>query len=272
MTADEPADPRQADVAAAEALLVAAARDGAALLPDLIGVDLCALGAAFQAVFDEPVWRAWVNLPDAYREQLTGDAFRGLAGRRLMDPPQSVPEAGGRPLARIAPALGLIMMARNQPAFLVQCAVDGEQRGAPRMYGIAQEDMGVRAVLVERASNERIGFGVQQHVVLSRAEDLARRDDLHQLYKYVLLSPGRSISTLASWLCDDRSAATRTLDLYRNSEGEGLTRIRLTANRESDGRLVVTDDDGPIRGENAGTADDVANELTRRVLVGTAAR
>lgn len=224
-----PTDPRQADVAEVERFLAAVARDGAAPLPDLIAVDLCAMGGAFQSVFDEPVWRAWVNLSDDYRDELAADSYRGLIGRHLMDPPRPEPEAGGEPVARIAPPLALIMMTRSRPAFVVQCAQDGEQRGAPRMYGIADETHGLRAVLVERASNERVGLGVREHVTLSREEDRARADDLHQLYKYLLLAPNRAVAVLTSWLSDDQPPGTRTLDLYRHRDGEQLTRSRLDA-------------------------------------------
>jgi hypothetical protein len=255
-----PTDPRQADVAAVERFLAAAAANGAVPLPDLIAVDLCALGGAFQAVFDEPVWRAWVNLPDTYRDELAGDAFRGLVGRRLMDPPE--PGTDGVPLARIAPPLALIMMTRTRPAFVVQCAVDGEQRGAPRMYGIAQDDVGLRAVLVERASNERVGLGVRQHVLLSPSEDRARADDLHQLYKDLLLSPTRAVAVLASWLCTEQPAGPRTLDIHRHRDGEQATTSRLTVCRQPNGRFAMNED-----GEH--TEQDVADELTRQVIEAT---
>jgi hypothetical protein len=266
------ADPRQADVAEVDRILAAVQRNDAVPLPDLIAIDLCALGGAFQAVFDEPVWRAWVNLPDGYRDELAGDAFRGLVDRRLMDPPRSEPAADGRPLARIAPPLALIMMTRSQPAFIVQCARNGEQRGAPRMYGIAQDAVGVQAVLVERASNERVGLGVREHVVLPASEDLARADDLHQLYKYLLLSPTRAVTVLASWACADRPGDTRTVDVYRHRGGEQPSRSRLMVDRQPDGELVVRRD-GERRAstvERSGQ-DMVAGEVTNMVITETTA-
>jgi hypothetical protein len=255
-------DPRQADVVEVERFLAAATRNGAVPLPDLIAVDLCALGGAFQAVFDEPVWRAWVNLPDAYRDELAGDAFRGLVGRRLMDPPRPEPNADGASLARIAPPLALIMMTRARPAFVVQCALDGEQRGAPRMYGIAQDDLGLWAVLLERASNERVGLGVRERVVLSPSEVRARADDLHQLYKYLLLSPTRAVAVLASWSCTAEPARTRTVDVHRHREGEPTTRSRLTVCRRPNGQFAMNET-GPH------TEQDVADALTRNVIGAT---
>jgi hypothetical protein len=257
-----PIDPREPDVREVERFLTAAARNGAVALPDLIAIDLCALGGAFQSVFDEPVWKAWVDLPDGYRDELAGDAFRGLVGRRLMDPPHPEPEAGGEPVARIAPPLALIMMIRSRPAFVVQCALDGEQRGAPRMYGIAEAGTGVRAVLVERASNERIGLGVRQHVTLSPAEDRARADDLHQLYKYLLLSPERAVQVLASWLSTDQPPGERVLDVYHHRDGEPMTRSRMTALSRPGQPGVVNRDGRPVE-------HDVAGEVTRMVILET---
>lgn len=190
-----PIDSRQPDVAEVERFLAAVSRDSGEALPDLIAIDLA------------------------------GDSFRGLVGRRLMDPPEPEPEAGGEPLARIAPPLALIMTARSRPAFVVQCALDGEQRGAPRMYGIAEDGIGLRAVLLERATADQVGLGVRQHVTLSPTEDRARADDLHQLYKYLLQSPDQAVQVLASWLTTDQPGGERTLDLYRHRNAEQVTRM-----------------------------------------------
>jgi hypothetical protein len=156
-------------------------------------------------------------------------------------------------------------MTRARPAFVVQCALDNEQRGAPRMYGIAEDGTGLRAVLVERASNERVGLGVDQHVVLSPEEDRARAGDLHQLYKYLLLSPGRAVDVLAPWLLTDEPIGMRTLDLYRHREGEPLTRARLTVRRRA-GVPVLSRDAGQ---ETEVTRRVVADEVTRLVVAET---
>jgi hypothetical protein len=81
-------DPRQPDVEQARRLLDTAERDGVALLPELMAVDLCVLGAALQSVFDEPVWRRWLALDDATRDRFVLDVLDGLAHRRLIDPPE----------------------------------------------------------------------------------------------------------------------------------------------------------------------------------------
>lgn len=235
----ESVDLCQADVAETERVFAAVDRTGAVALPDLIAVDLCALGTAFQAVFDAPVWQAWLQLPDAYRNELATDVFGGLIRRKLMNRADATPETGETPVARLAPPLALIMMTRAQPAFVIQCTANGRQRGAPRMYGIAEEGRGLRAVLVERASRDRIGFGVSERITLSPDEDEARSGDLNQLYQYLLLAPARAVGLLASWLTetDPRNGPSpRVLDLYRHREAELITRARLTVGGRCGGR------------------------------------
>lgn len=270
----EPVDLRRADVAETERVFAAVDRNGAVALPDLIAVDLCALGAAFQAVFDAPVWQAWLQLPDAYRNELATDAFRGLIHRKLMNRAEATPRTGDTPVARLAPPLALIMMTRAQPAFVIQCTSNGRQRGAPRMYGIAEDGLGVRAVLVERASRDRIGFGVSERVTLSPAEDEARSGDLNQLYQYLLLSPARAVDLLTSWLTEtDPSSQTspRILDLYRHREAELITRARLTVLGQPDTRFTVTREfsGGDGQAQPGRDKDQVASEVDELVIAGT---
>jgi hypothetical protein len=223
-------DLRQPDVEEARWLLDAAERDGIALLPELLAVDLCVLGAALQSVFEEPVWRAWLALSDATRERFVLDVLNGLARRRLLDPPA---DEDGSAL-RVRAPLGFIMAARSRPAFVVVCSVGEVQRGAPRMYGIAEDDRGLRAVLAEQVSAERIGLGTGHRERLGRAADRDRPGDLNQIYKYALMSPGRAVQVLASWLRPEGdcgvpgATAPRRLDLYRHRECQPLTREQVT--------------------------------------------
>jgi hypothetical protein len=220
-------DPRQPDVDQARRLLAAAEQEGVALLPELLAVDLCVLGAALQAVFDEPVWRSWLALDDATREGFVLDALNGLAHRRLIDPPDGQDVAA----LRVHAPLGLIMAARSRPAFVAVCSIGEVQRGAPRMYGIAEHGQGLRAVLAEQVSAERIGLGTGHRERLCPAEDLARAGDLNQIYKYALMSPGQAVQVLAGWLHPEggRGApAPRRLDLYHRREGQPLTREQVT--------------------------------------------
>jgi hypothetical protein len=269
-----PVDLRQTDVAETERIFAAVDRSGSVALPDLIAVDLSALGAAFQSVFDVSVWQAWLRLPDAYRSELATDAFGGLIRRKLMDRAEPTVQSGGTPVARLAPPLALIMMTRAQPAFVVQCAAEGGQRGAPRMYGICEEDLGLRAVLIERASRDRIGFGVSERVTLSPEEDEARAGDLNQLYQYLLLAPGRAVGLLTSWLTDTgpgRTPSLRTIDLYRHREAELITRARLTALGHTDGRFTVTRQFSGADGQASHDLekDEVASVVSELVIAGT---
>lgn len=228
-------DPRLGDVREAEQMLAAVERDGAVKLPELIAVDLCVLRAAMQSVFDEPVWRAWMNLPDAYRDELTADVLNGLVRRRLMERPTSNQDEDTPPMSRVAPPLAMIMAARSQPAFIAVCSVDGEQRGGPRLYGVAEVERGLRAVLVEQQTLERIGFGTSGRVKLSAEEDRRRVDDLHQLYRYILVSAEQAVKLLVSWLTESQAGihddlgAEQAVDIYRHREGEPFTGERLAA-------------------------------------------
>lgn len=242
-------DSREPDVAQAHRLLVAAQRDGAVQLPELIAVDLCALGAALQAVFDEPVWRAWVGLPDAVRQEWSAASRAGLIRRRLLDSPAPV---GRVSVSRVGPPLALIMAARSHPAFVAMGSVAGNQRGAPRMYGIADTVHGLQAVLVEHASAERIGLGTGGRWRLTAADDQQRAGDLHQLYQYLLVSPERAVQVFGEWLTGADGQGARTVDVLRHPEGAQLSRDRLT---------VVTDPSGANRVTCELTGDHAPSSL-----------
>lgn len=238
-------DDRQADVAEAQQLLAAAQRDGAVPLPELIAVDLCALGASQQSMFDEQVWRTWVALPDSVRDEWAEASRTGLARRRLLDPPASADGADDVLVSRIAPALALIMAARSRPAFIAVGSIAGDQRGAPRVYGIADTVCGLRAVLVEHASVERIGLGTGERLTLPPAADRARAGDLHQLYQYLLVSPERAVRVLSAWLTTSPSSgnvdpAARIVDVFRHPEGADLTRDRLSVTADPSGSTRIS--------------------------------
>lgn len=270
-------DNRQADVIEADGLLAAAQRDGAVRLPELIAVDLCALGAALQAVFDEPVWRSWVALPDAVRDEWAAASRAGLARRRLLDPPAPVGAVGDVSASRVAPPLALIMAARSHPAFVAVGSVAGNQRGAPRMYGIADNAHGLRAVLAEHPSAERIGLGTGERLTLTPANDQRRAGDLHQLYQYPLLSPERAVRVLAEWLTaavgggDDVDRGARTVDAFRHPEGSELTRDRLTVTADQGGSVRITCEftGDPLRPSPGYEPEHVPGLLTEMIIART---
>jgi hypothetical protein len=230
-------DPRQADVDEAARLFDAAERDGAAPLPELMAVDLCVLGAALQSVFDQQVWRTWLGLDEATRDEFVVNVLNGLARRRLLDQPADL--ADSTPVLRARAPLALIMAARSQPAFVGICSAGDLERGAPRMYGIAEEGRGLRAVLVEQASADRAGFGAAGAEQLAPAEDRARAGDLDQVYRYALVSPKQAIRMLVSWLRADTGSRApafgpgagvpRVFDVYRHDNGEQLSRRQVVA-------------------------------------------
>jgi hypothetical protein len=270
-------DDRKTDVAEAERLLEAARQGGVVPLPELIAVDLCALGAAWQSMFDEPVWRSWVALPDSLREELTADSRAGLVRRRLLDLPPSVESVDGTQAFRVAPALALIMAARAHPAFIALGSAAGGQRGAPRMYGIADMVCGLRAVLIEHASAERIGLGTGERLTLPPALDQQRAGDLHQLYQYLLVSPERAVQVLSKWLTTspgdgrDADGGARTVDVFRHRQNADLTRDRLSVTASPSGpiRVVCAFAGDQLQSSPDYELKDITELLTQMLLVRT---
>ena len=89
---------------------------------------------------------------------------------------------------------------------------------APRLYGLAEEMLGLRAVLVEQASADRV-------------EQLP--GELGRVYRYGLLSPEQARRTATAWL---RAEPGRQVDVLRHREGAQLTRVRVTA-EEAEARI-----------------------------------
>jgi hypothetical protein len=140
------------------------------------------------------------------------------------------------------------MAARSKPAFIAVCSMGELQRGAPRRYGIAEDGRGLRGVLAEQVSAERIGLGTGHRERLRPTEDRARAGDLNQIYKYALMSPGQAIQVLARWLHPEGghgTAVPRRLDLYRHREGQPLTQEQVTVSAGGIGIDHVTPDGVP---------------------------
>jgi hypothetical protein len=112
------------------------------------------------------------------------------------------------------------------------------------MYGIADTARGLRAVLVEHASAERIGLGTGERLTLPPAVDRERAGDLHQLYQYLLVSPERAVRVLSTWLTASSSGGnaegdTRTVDVFRHQDGADLTRDRLSVTADPSGSTRI---------------------------------
>jgi hypothetical protein len=220
------ADPRQADVDEVQRLMSLAETAGAVALPELTAAELGAVCGGHRVLLDDAAcW--WQAVPDEHeRHDLTAAALGFLMSRKLISPPaQEVPagrtEQDDPEPVRLAPALALVIAGLQQPVVVVVCG--GAKDGAPRMYGIAQQDRPPSAVVVEQPTGRRAGpFG--------------------PVYRYALVSLARAGQALAGWAArggHDEGAPPRTVDIYRHREGEGLSRERVEVRPDRDGLRVL---------------------------------
>lgn len=172
-------DPRQADADAVQALLDQATglSSGAVRLPAMTAAELCVLGAMTTSLIDAEAWSWWTSAPPAHRPSLREMAWQFLAYRQLI----TSETAGGGAIdpgrIRVAPPAALIVAGRTRPAFIVLCrpGVTSEPERI-RMYGIGDQASGVRAVLIEEARTEPLGwagpayeFGLASPIAAGRA-------------------------------------------------------------------------------------------------------
>jgi hypothetical protein len=157
--------------------------DGAEMvrLPAMTAAELCLLGAMTSTLIDAAAWTWWDSAPVSRRRELRA-AWRFLAWRRLISPgPCMRGDPGDAGQVRVAPAAALIVAARTRPAFVLLCRAgdDGEPERT-RMYGLADARHGLRAVLIEQAGIEPVGWA-------------------GPAYGYQLASPGGAAGALARW-------------------------------------------------------------------------
>lgn len=263
-------DPRADDVEQAGRLFALAERDGSVRLPDLLGVDLCALGYGGQSLVDGPLLTTWAGLAAQARSALAVEALTGLVARGLLDPPDDSGPAGARDGTGtvelgLRASLSMILAARTRPTLLATCTVPGRQQYAePRLYGLGDEDVPVRALVAEQASRERVVFGTGERVELPPAEAVTRAGDLNQVFHYALFSPERAGRVLASWARADAvpedAALPRTVDVYHHAEG-GLTRDRVQVQRGAGTMTVELSRDGGPPTLASGDPDGLAGLL-----------
>jgi hypothetical protein len=219
MTAGAPAisDGRAADVARADQLLSASERDGAVGLPELSAAELCMLCDGRQILIEYPEYAWWYGLAPDTRDRLSAAAVSLLGFRQLLRPPEADREDGdpedsdpdGKPAGQsttlvMAPELSFVITARRQPTVLAVGTVSGSTAGgAPRLYGLAEPDGLLRAIVAEQVTSQPDGgpFG--------------------PVHKFALLSSARAGEALAAWA--SRPGQAREISIYRHQEGELLT-------------------------------------------------
>ncbi|WP_405944074.1 hypothetical protein OHA44_15855 [Streptomyces sp. NBC_00144] len=243
-------DPRQADVEASQALLDQVDRDDAVQLPALSTAELCVLGAMQATLVDEDAWSWWSGKAEAERFELSAMALKFLVHRGLLAEPEPGPaeqdpgpgdesgasETGDAPGESVGlpvrPLLAMILAGRTQPSFIV-VRREGAKAEPDRMrlYGIAEEGRGLRAVLAEEATGNHVSrFG--------------------PAYKYVLASPAEAVRSLLRWV--DRPPAghrfgrrpSKVIDVYQPNKGMGPDLDRFEVRRSSAGLSVERNQDG----------------------------
>ena len=224
-------DPRQPDTDAVRALLdqAEAMTSGAVRLPAMTAAELCVLGAMTTSLIDASAWSWWTSAPPARRQVLRGAAWRFLAHRQLITPDapgRQTPGQAGR--VRVTPAAALIVAGRTRAAFIVLCreGVTGEPERT-RMYGIADQHRGLRAVLIEDATPGQLGWA-------------------GPAYEFGLASPAAAGRALARWATTTGSAPPlrprpRLIDLYLPGAGARLPAGRIAVRATGNGWQVQRD-------------------------------
>jgi len=214
----------------ARRLIESAAADGAAALPALSAAELRVLCGDHQALAEQVEQLWWATLEEPARRELTGAVLDFLVFRGLLRAPQDDETSNGPSEGRavaypVVPALAIVVAARQRPTVLaVGTGPDGSTMGTPRMYGLGDQERPLRAVVAEQVTAEV-------------------REPFGPLHRFVLLSPERAASALASWSAAspeaDADGRSREVAVYRHREGEELTRDVVTV-AASPGGLAVT--------------------------------
>jgi hypothetical protein len=192
---------------------------GAVTLTVLTGLDLCALGAGSQAIFDAAVTVAWGALAGEARDSAQSDTLAGLVRRELLHP--AAAEAGGYIMAT---ELSVVMGARADPTFALVTEVEGADVRSVKMFGLGDKDRPLQAVVVESPIAAPKGdFG-----------HLARLGPLGWFYRYTLVSPAAAADILVRWTELDlpRRGTGYAITTFRHPMGSGLTGDVVTVSRK----------------------------------------
>jgi hypothetical protein len=203
--------------AAVQRLIDDSAR-GAVTLTVLSGLELCALGAAEQSLFDAAAAKAWGSLSDEKRGVARNETMAGLVERELLHP---AAEAGQYTMAT---ELSVIMGARANPTFALVTEVEGTDARSVKMFGLGDQDRPLQAVVVESPLLAPKGDYKQ----------IARLGPLGWFYRYTLASPATAAEILVRWTELDlpRRGKGHVITTFRQPLGSGLTGDVVTLSRK----------------------------------------
>jgi hypothetical protein len=233
----------------------------------LSGMELCVLGAPKQVLCEEKLATTWLGYSDRRRRKAMDVTTESLVSRGLL-----LAEADRGPQAADAdsdtyaldPALGLMLAARSRPAFVVVTAIGTAEARTPRMYGIGDEEVPVRAVVVELPQTRPPGD----------FPHLAALGALGRLYRYVLVSVDTAADWLAEWADKPAPEQLRTADglparlvsVYRHDEGSDFRGFTVALRHEGGRAQLLVD--GAADGDTAGEYDaDGVRRIMRDLLV-----
>lgn len=250
-------DPRQADTDAVRALLdqATALGSGAVRLPAMTAAELCVLGAMTSTLIDARAWSWWTSAPPGRRPALREMAWAFLACRQLVTSGPAARGAAEAGRMRVAPPAALIVAGRTRPAFIVLC-----RRGAAgepeqtRMYGIGNQESGIRAVLIEEAKPGQVGWA-------------------GPAYEFGLASPAVAGRTLARWAASPDAAVagparSRVIDIHRPGTRDIRPAARTSVQARS-GNLHVLCEPSRLTVTNPLPCDeDVLTRLLTHTLTG----
>ena len=208
-------------------------------------LELCVLGGPRHALADEAVTEAWLQLKDRRREKMMKLITDGMAERGLLHP-EPDPEPGSASYS-LDPALGIALAARSRPTFIVVTETAATALRTPRFLALGDEEVPVRAVVVEEPA--ALPAGPQDF------PNVAKLGPLGRFYRYLLVSRARAAELLAEWAiapppASADPASARAVSRFRPGGGAG---VQLGIRGDgSTAHLVRPAEDGP------GTAYDRA--------------
>ena len=180
-------------------------------------LELCVLGGPRHALADEAVTQAWLDLKDRRREKIIKLVTDGMVERGLLHP-EPGPEPGRASYA-LDPALGIALAARTRPAFIVVTETAATALRTPRFLALGDEEVPVRAVVVEEPAALPAG---------SRDfPGVAKLGPLGRFYRYLLVSRARAAELLAEWAIAPPPAAAgpasaRAVSRFQAGGGSGV--------------------------------------------------
>jgi hypothetical protein len=207
-------------------------------LVTISALELCVLGGPRHALAEEAVTQAWLQLKDRRREKVMRQVTDGMVERGLLHP-EPDPEPGSASWS-LDPALGIALAARCRPTFIVVTETAAAALRTPRFLALGDEEVPVRAVVVEEPAALPAGNRDFPNV--------AKLGPLGRFYRYLLVSRARAAELLAEWAiapppASADPASARAVSRFRPGGGSGV-QLRVRGDG-STAHLVRPAEDGP---------------------------